>query len=68
MGTTHRRRGKLVMAEILVRLYGIATDEETAVLDGLVLRAGVAWKCTCGWHNGERVLYCEDCGQRGPRT
>jgi hypothetical protein len=54
------------MAEQLVRLYGIATDEETAVLDSLTLRAGIAWHCACGWHNAEQVLYCEDCGQPRP--
>ena len=51
------------MAEVLTRLYGVATDEETAVLDRLTLRAGLAWHCDCGWHNSERVLECEDCGQ-----
>ena len=38
------------MAEALTRLYGVATDEETAVLDSLTLRAGLAWHCECGWH------------------
>jgi hypothetical protein len=46
-----------------MRLYAVATDEETAVLDRLTLRAGVKWQCVCGWHNAERVLHCEDCGQ-----
>jgi len=51
------------MAEVLTRLYGVATDEETAVLDRLTLRAGLVWHCECGWHNGERVPRCEDCGR-----
>ena len=55
------------MAEVLVRLYGVATDEEAAVLDTLALRAGIKWHCACGWHNAERVLYCEDCGHPRPR-
>ena len=40
------------MAEELVRLYGVASDDETAVLDLLTLRAGIVWHCRCGWHNG----------------
>ena len=60
-------RGKRIMAEVLTRLYGVATDEETAVLDSLTLRAGLAWHCECGWHNSERVAACEDCGSRAPR-
>ena len=55
------------MAEALTRLYGVATDEETAVLDSLTLRAGLAWHCECGWHNAERVLQCEDCGLARPQ-
>ena len=51
------------MTELLMRLYAVATDEETAVLDRLTLRAGVKWQCVCGWHNAEHVLHCEDCGQ-----
>ena len=54
------------MAEELVRLYGIASDEETAVLDRLTLRAGIAWHCTCGWHNSAYLVSCEDCGQPRP--
>ena len=56
-----------MMTEALTRLYGVATDEETAVLDGLTLRAGIAWHCHCGWHNSERVRYCEDCGLLRPQ-
>ena len=61
-GLTTEDARKRMMAEVLTRLYGVATDEETAVLDSLTLRAGIAWHCTCGWHNSERVRYCEDCG------
>lgn len=64
------------MAEQLMRLYAVATDDETAVLDRLALRAGIKWHCVCGWHNLERVSYCEDCeaprhdtaGTRPPRS
>ena len=52
--------------ELLLRLYAVATDEETAVFDSLALRAGVKWHCGCGWHNSERDLHCEDCGQPRP--
>ena len=54
------------MEQQLVRLYGIATDGETAVLDGLTLRAGIVWHCACGWHNAEQFPYCEDCGKPRP--
>ena len=54
------------MTEVLTRLYGVATDEETAVLDSLTLRAGLAWHCSCGWHNTERAAKCEDCGLPRP--
>jgi len=55
-----------IMAELLIRLYGVATDEETALLDSLAIRAGIKWQCACGWHNAERVLYCEDCREPRP--
>ena len=54
------------MEQQLVRLYGIATDGETAVLDSLTLRAGIVWHCACGWHNAEQFPYCEDCGTPRP--
>ena len=38
-----------------------------AVLDSLMLRAGLAWHCECGWHNSEGHLCCEDCGQAQPK-
>ena len=57
--------GTRIISEQLVRLYAIATDEETTVLDGLALRASIKWCCACGWHNAEQVHYCEDC--RNPR-
>jgi hypothetical protein len=50
------------MTNELIKLYGIATDAEAAVLDHLTLRAGIVWHCGCGWHNSATVRSCEDCG------
>ena len=57
-----------LMAEQLTRLYSVATDDETAVLDRLAFKAGIKWRCVCGWHNSERAFNCEDCETPRDRT
>jgi hypothetical protein len=54
------------MAHELDRLYGIASDDETVMLDRLTLRAGIVWHCPCGWHNDAHLVACEDCGRARP--
>jgi hypothetical protein len=55
-------------SEAVVALYGAAHDEELALLDGLVERAGLGWKCRAALSKGP-CLYmnigaerCEECG------
>ena len=57
------------MSETLVRLYGVATDYEMAVLDELCERAGIRWTCSGSsethnhpWTNPEGEP-CELCGR-----
>jgi len=56
------------MGEQLTRLYGVATDDEAAVLDRLAFEAGIKWRCVCGWHNAEHASRCEDCETPRHRT
>ena len=45
----------------LDRLYAVATDYETSIIDEVARRAGVHWHCACGWHNPDSAVLCEDC-------
>jgi hypothetical protein len=50
----------------LDRLYSVATDAETSVIDEVARRAGIHWHCGCGWHNPGLVSHCEDCDDPAP--
>ncbi len=45
----------------LARMFTVATDGESAVLDDLAQRAGIIWRCACGWNNDESATSCAEC-------
>lgn len=52
-----------MLGQEVLRLYAVADDNEAAVLDDLGLRAGLLWKCPCGWLNVEaQGTTCDGCG------
>lgn len=50
----------------LAALYAVADDGQAAVLDELVVRAGLRWRCPCGFRNPAEDAECEGCP--GPRV
>lgn len=48
----------------LERMYEVADDAETAVLDELRVRSGVVWRCPRDWFNEPDRKACEDCSYR----
>lgn len=44
------------------RLYEIASDGETAILDDLRRRAGIVWDHVGCWTNPAADLVCDRCG------
>lgn len=56
--------------EPIEALYQAArTDGERSLLDDLRLRAGLTWKCECGWVNGKDQLRCDSgCGAYAPHS
>ena len=49
----------------LGRMYDVASDNESAMLDDLALRAGIRWQCPepCRWMNREEDRQCGGCGR-----
>jgi hypothetical protein len=50
----------------LTRLYGVARNQETELLDDLAVRAGLLWMCEdndCQWLNREEATRCTACGK-----
>ena len=57
--------------DILARLYDAADDDDLAVLDQLLIKAGLLWDCrddddTAHWTNPESATVCEECGKARP--
>lgn len=44
-------------------LYLAANDEEAAFLDALAVKAGLRWKCACGWANTMNDRTCDFCSE-----
>lgn len=53
-------------ASDLTRLYEVANDHETDMLDDLRERAGMVWVCSCLWRNDEADEECGDCDEKRP--
>lgn len=48
----------------LERILRVADDNEMDVIDDLMVRAGILWKCPeCAWRNQEHDLECDGCGR-----
>jgi hypothetical protein len=48
---------------LVQRMRNVADDNEEDVIDELLVRADIYWKCTCGQHNTvSEDAVCDDCG------
>lgn len=56
--------GLIAEDQPLDALYLVASDDETNMLDDLVIRAGLRWQCACDWVNPSSAPMCESgCGR-----
>lgn len=65
------------MNDVFEQMWLAATDDEAAVLQDLMLRVGLLWRCTapnaddslgvsCGEINDVAFSTCNECGALGP--
>jgi hypothetical protein len=52
-----------IESELVTKLYEVATDAQAAVLDDLLVAAGLVIECVCGVR-GEVGQRCDNCGVR----
>lgn len=54
------------MADQIGRMLAEADDHEHATVQALAIRAGLRWRCACGWINptsDTSVSPCDGCGR-----
>ncbi len=54
---------------LLNNLFAVASESEANMLDDLLIRAGIWWRCPdCQAFNTTEHACCEDCGTMGGST
>lgn len=54
-----------VVSHILGDLIAVASDDESATIEELAIRAGLLWRCShCGYNGVPSERSCGDCGRR----
>ena len=54
--------------DTLGKLFDAATDAEADKLAAIAIRAGLLWRCSCGWNNESNETTCGDCGKARPEA
>ena len=52
--------------EAISRLYDAADDYEASMIEDVAVRAGLVWKCACGWANRPKDRRCDGCKAKRP--